>query len=347
MIEIYPENLKEQLQDTQKNCYLIFGKDEFLLQKSINDIKKVINTKKNFEYFFYKISSYTNLDEINCFIQSTNLFLEKKILFLKVSEKITQEKILEKKTIKLINLLYPKLFIVMFGKILTQKQKIFLYKNIKTNPIYVNCSILKKNRLLEWITHKTKKFNINLSAKSTEFLSLFYQDNLLTLNQIFNHLSLSYQKKKYSLIKIEKIIYYIVDFTYHHLINMLLIGNLKHGLKILKKLQKKNYEISTTIYHIQEKLLLLLKLKNKNFKKNKIQIKLLQYQTQETNHFLINLALKRLSTKTLEFSIHLISESEFYLKKNFIHKAWEKLELLTISICNNTPFTQLFYEYKF
>lgn len=334
MIYYNLKKLKNNLLNNSKNIFLIFGEEYFLIKKSLNQIIKLAKLKKFNESHFFNITNKTNWNTIYQNAQNISLFSKKKILILKLIENNNNNSL--KKIKKLINLKKSNLLIILIGKkINTIKNNTYLYQKIRKNGIYINCSSLEKHQLFNWIKKKAKKMSIHLEEKSNKLLCCYYERNLFALNQILKNLIILYPDKIFSFKRIKKFINNTANFGPYNWIKSVFFGKTKYSLFILKKLKKNNFELSILLNIIQKELILILKIKKNKIKT--IQNQLIYYKIWKIRQPEIKSILHRLSINNIQLSINLISKIELDLKKNYSKKIWNKLEMLTIFLCDEIP----------
>ncbi|CAL4322916.1 DNA polymerase III subunit delta [Buchnera aphidicola (Periphyllus testudinaceus)] len=250
-----------------KSCYIIYGKEYFLIQKykeiilkklKKNNIKNFINIEinvdKNWEEFFYKC-------------KKRNFFYKKKIIILKININNINNNILKK--------IHKNKFIINFNIIIiilkeSNYKKIINYnlkKKIFKNQLLIPCFNFKKYEFFQWITTYLK--NNTIDEKSKNFLYKRYKNDILLLNQNLDFLSLSLLNKKITIKKIKKILIHDKVYTIFEWMNYLLLGKNKKSLLILHILYKIKTAPLIIVRFLENKIVNLILLKKK--KKNKIE----------------------------------------------------------------------------
>ncbi|WP_348666167.1 DNA polymerase III subunit delta [Arsenophonus symbiont of Ornithomya chloropus] len=334
MIKIYPEELDFYL--TQKNlpsCFFVFGNDSLLLQESLDRIYKIAKLKGFTERYSHLVELKSDWDHIYYFVQSLNLFEQRKILFLTLCKNCSNI-IISQKLLKLTKLLHSNVLLVLSGNKFTKKQENSQwFKKINQNSIYINCLTPKQQKLPQWITKRAKKNSLTLNKEANQMLCYYYDGNLLTIHHILNQLSILYPNSHLTVSHVITAINNIVNFTAYHWINAMFSGEIKKSWYILKQLQKEKYEETILLRTIQRELILILKLKEQT--KNKK-----EFIKPSNNEFFLKMyhpliisVINRLSLKQLQLAINLITKAELYLKKNNEKSIWSKLEILSILLC--------------
>ncbi|WMY95145.1 MAG: DNA polymerase III subunit delta [Arsenophonus sp.] len=332
MIKIYPEELELYFIKNLPPCFFVVGNDALLLQESLDKIYQIAELQGFTERHTYFLELNSDLNRIYYFIQSTNLFGQKKILTLKLSKNYSNITI-SQKILKLTELLHADLLLVLYSKtLIKKKENSQWFKKINKNSIYINCQTPTHKKLPQWITKRAKNISLTLNKEANQMLCYYYDGNLFTIHQILNQLSILYPNSHLTVSHIKTAINITANFTVYHWIDAILLGEIKRSWHILQQLQKEKYEEAILLRTIQRELIFLLKLKenikNQELKKssnNEIFFKM--------HHPLRISVINRLSLRQLQLAIHVITKAELYLKKNNDKSIWSKLEILSILLC--------------
>ncbi|NIG99255.1 MAG: DNA polymerase III subunit delta [Buchnera aphidicola (Periphyllus acericola)] len=259
-------NIKEiidKINKKNKFCYIIYGKESFLIEKykeiiltnlkkkKINKIKIIeINKNKDWKNFFY-------------YSKKKSFLYEKKIIILKINIKNINNEIIKnfkKKYITKINII----IIILKQSNYTNIIKINSKKKFFNKQLLIPCFNFKKYEFFQWIQENINHKIIDMKLKN--FLYNKYKNNFLLLNQNLNIISLIF-KKKITLKKLKKVLIYDKIYTIFEWINFLLLGNVKKCLLVLKSLNKSKIHPLIIVKHLENKLIILILLKK--IKKNK------------------------------------------------------------------------------
>ncbi|NIH41275.1 MAG: DNA polymerase III subunit delta [Buchnera aphidicola (Periphyllus aceris)] len=260
-------NIKEIIETINKKnkvCYIIYGKEYFLIEKykeiiltnlkkkKINNIKTIeINKNTDWKNFFY-------------YSQKKSFLYKKKIIILKINIKNIHHEIIQnfkkKKCISKINII----IIILKESNYTNIIKINSKKKFFNKQLLIPCFNFKKYEFFQWIQENISNKIIDIKLKN--FLYNKYKNNFLLLNQNLNIISLIF-KKKITLKKLKKVLIYDKIYTIFEWINFLLLGKTKKCLLILKSLNKSKIHPLIIVKHLENKLIILILLKK--IKKNK------------------------------------------------------------------------------
>ncbi|CAL4322838.1 DNA polymerase III subunit delta [Buchnera aphidicola] len=260
-------NLKKIIIDLKKitrSCYIIYGSEEFLIEKfqeiilenlkkkNIKNHKNInIDKEKNWNQFFYEC-------------KKKDFFYTKKIIILKIKLKKIQEKILKKikknKKILKLNIIIIILYKINYRNILN----ITFNKSFPKNKISISCFPLKKKNYFDWI--KNYLLNNTISENAQKYLYKKFQKDFFLLNKHLDILSLTFPKKKITKKKIKKIIFEKDTKNVFQWINYLLLGKNKKSILSLSSLHQKNVSPLYLIRHLEIQINILVLLKKKKEK---------------------------------------------------------------------------------
>jgi DNA polymerase-3 subunit delta len=261
-------NLKKIIYDIQKNdklCYIIYGVEEFLIEKFKEIILEKFNQEKINIYINITINQEKDWEDFFYESKKKNFFFQKKIIILNISIKKINKKILKKikknKKIFIINII-----IVILKKLNYKKILNIAFKNsFPKKKILIPCFKFKKKNYLDWIKSYFKKKQIDYSAQ--KYLYKKFNTDILSLNKNLDVLSLIYPKKKITKKKIKKIIFQKDEKNIFQWINALFLGKKKKSILILYCLYKKKYSPLYLIKYLETQINTLILLKKEKYNK--------------------------------------------------------------------------------
>ncbi|WMY96299.1 MAG: DNA polymerase III subunit delta [Arsenophonus sp.] len=332
MININPEEIDLYLMQNFPSYFFVFGNDHLLLQESLDKIYKIAELYGFTERYAHLLEPNSDWDNIYYFVQSLNLFRQKKILFLTLSKNCSNISI-SHKLLKLTQLLHSDVLLILSGNKLTKQQENSeWFKKINQNSIYINCLTPTPQTLPQWITKRAKKISLTLNKEANQILCYYYDGNLLNIYQTLKQLSILYPNGNLTVSHVKKVINNAFHFTAYHWIDAMFLGKTKRSWYILKQLQREKYEETILLRTIQRELIILLKLKEKT--KNKEYTKSFDNKFFfKVHHPMIISVINRLSLRQLQIAINLITQAELHFKKNHNISIWPKLEILSILLC--------------
>lgn len=332
MLIIYPEKLNFYLLKKIYSCYLLLGNEIILLQESINQIIKINKKYKLLEKHSFLLKKNSDWKKIFLTCQEQTLFSNKKILFIT----ITSNLILSYKNkflYKLNNLLIKNItLIINCDESISQNQQLKFFNTLKIEGIIINCTILNKRRLSEWINFKLYLKKITINEDSKKILIQYYYGNLIELTNILNIIFLLYPNQYVDCHQLKNIIYDSSNFSIFQWIDAILKGNKEKSLRILKQLFLNNFNPLYLIRMLQNNLIVLFSMKRHN-NTNNINF-LHSNKIWEKRHSVFIYACTTNNEEKIYKIIKLITYIELSIKRNIQIDVWNKLKNLSLILSN-------------
>ncbi len=332
MIRLYPEQLRSQLNEGLRGCYLLWGNEPLLLQESQDSIRKVAEQHGFLEHFTFTLDNHTDWDEIFSLCQSLSLFASRQSLTLLLPENGPNTVMAEQLT-KLSALLHADILLILRGHKLTKAQENSpWFKVIGQNGVYVSCLPPEQHRLPHWVAQRAKNMGLFLEDEANQLLCYCYEGNLLALAQALERLSLLYPDNQLTLLRVEEAVNDAAHFSPYQWVDALLAGKIKRAWHILKQLRQEDTETVILLRTIQRELILLLTLKRQHTTRP---LKALfdQHKVWQNRRSLLSDALQRLSQQELQSAIHLLTQMELRVKQDYSQSIWADLETLSMLLC--------------
>ncbi|WMC19109.1 MAG: DNA polymerase III subunit delta [Enterobacteriaceae bacterium PSpicST1] len=325
-------NIKKIIKEFNKDKLKIFlfnGNDIFLINENKKIIKKIFN---NNDYININIKNNNiNWNKIILLCKKSNLFMDKKILFLEFDNNNINYKIF-KYIFKIFKKFYQKIIIVLIGLYITKLLKNFLINNnIYNSIININCS---KKIFNNWLNSCIIKMKFNFDLNFINLIFNYFYKNFIELSQFLDLLLLIYPNNNINITNIKKIIYNTYYFTFSNFIENLLIGNINNSLNILKKIRKKKIKPILLLSILQNELIIIIKIKFYN--NNKILYKNLNIKQKINFKFILyNKIVKRLSYYDFNNIFLILVKIDNLIKiNNKINiLIWNEIKNLLILIC--------------
>ncbi|WMC18903.1 MAG: DNA polymerase III subunit delta [Enterobacteriaceae bacterium PSpicST2] len=325
-------NIKKIIKEFNKDKLKIFlfnGNDIFLINENKKIIKKIFN---NNDYININIKNNNiNWNKIILLCKKSNLFMDKKILFLEFDNNNINYKIF-KYIFKIFKKFYQKIIIVLIGLYITKLLKNFLINNnIYNSIININCS---KKIFNNWLNSCIIKMKFNFDLNFINLIFNYFYKNFIELSQFLDLLLLIYPNNNFNITNIKKIIYNTYYFTFSNFIENLLIGNINNSLNILKKIRKKKIKPILLLSILQNELIIIIKIKFYN--NNKILYKNLNIKQKINFKFILyNKIVKRLSYYDFNNIFLILVKIDNLIKiNNKINiLIWNEIKNLLILIC--------------
>ncbi|WWO97368.1 MAG: DNA polymerase III subunit delta [Candidatus Dasytiphilus stammeri] len=324
MVKVYSEQLELYLEQNpfRYRCYILAGKDPFLLKESEEIIRKHARKLGLYEYCNVILNIKTDWNELLNNFKKQSLFATTRILRLILSNK-SSHPLWKEKLFYLIELLPLYLNIILI--IVTKKIFDLDFKS----SVLVYCSTPEVSQLPRWISKRAEKMGLKIERDALNWISYNYERNLLALVQILEMLTLFLPNGIVTLSRIVNIVNDMAHFENIHWVEAVFTGDSDRALHIIHQLRKQGNEISSLCYVLQYHLMILLQLKMST---TTIQVLFNQYRIIYKRQLLFNKALQRLNIHQIQKSIGLLVEIEVSLKNSHkqIPLLWIRLENLSL-----------------
>ncbi|WWO95328.1 MAG: DNA polymerase III subunit delta [Candidatus Dasytiphilus stammeri] len=326
MIRVYSEQLDVYLEKNsfRYRCYILAGKDPFLLKESEEIIRKHARKLGFYEYCNIIFNIKTDLNELLNNVKKQSLFATKRILKLILSDKKQFSSLWEEKLFSVIELDLNIILII----IITKPPNWFALLNLS---VLVDCSTPKISHFPKWICKRAEKIGLKIEKDALKWICYNYERNLLALVQILEILALFFSDGIITLSRIQNIVNDMAHFNHFHWLEAVFTGDSDRAFHILRQLRKQGNEISSLCYVLQIHLMTILQLKMST---TPLKIIFDQYQIiyNNTRQLLFNKALQRLNTNQIQKSLCLLAEIEVSLKESHEERSllWLRLENLSL-----------------
>ncbi|URQ61848.1 DNA polymerase III subunit delta [Pantoea alhagi] len=333
MIRIYPEQLRTQLHEGLRACYLLMGNEPLLLQESHDVIKASAQQQGFIEHFSVALDNQTDWDSVfgNC--QAMSLFASRQTLTLTLPEN-GPNAAMASQLEKLSTLLHDDILPIIIGNRLTKAQENSAwFKSLSAQAVLVPCATPEHAQLPRWVAARAKSMQLDLDEAACQLLCYCYEGNLLALAQALERLSLLWPDGKLTLPRVEQAVSDAAHFTPFHWVDALLAGKSKRALHILRQLAAEESEPVILIRTLQRELLLLLTLQRQQ---SNVPLRTLfdQHRVWQNRRALFSEALQRLTLMQIRQAIQLLTRLEITLKQDYGQRLWPEIETLSLLLCN-------------
>lgn len=332
MIRIYPEQLAAQLREGLRACYLLSGNEPLLLQESQDLIRQTAQHQQFTEHYTFTLDPHTDWDTIFSLCQAMSLFASRQTLLLAFPENGPTAPIGDQ-LVKLAGLLHQDILLILRGPRLTKAQENSAwFKALSNNGAMVSCQTPEQAQLPRWVAQRAKAMQLELDDAANQLLCYCYEGNLLALSQALERLSLLHPDGKLTLPRAEQAVNDAAHFSPFHWLDALLAGKSKRAWHILQQLQQEDIEPVILLRTLQRELLLLLNLQHR-MAATPLRTLFDQQKVWQNRRNLITQALQRLSGQQLQQAVHLLTQIEITLKKDYGQSIWSELETLSMLLC--------------
>ena len=248
-MQIYYNQLSQQLQENLKPIYIITGND---IYQEESCVQKIIVTAHKANFIEHEIFYVENFFDWNNYeLESLNLslFSEKKITELRFLTK-TVSSIAEKKIFDYIeNFDKNKILIFRLPELKsTDYKKKYLYKKNNNVGIIRIFPFTKKN-MIEEIKLSSKKVNLKVNDECINFIADIYEGNMLAANQAIVRLSLMINhNEEINLNFLSNSLSKDVYFEANSLVDYSIIENIEKIQTCINFLRENNYPVQYIIW---------------------------------------------------------------------------------------------------
>lgn len=353
MLFLFPEQLKEHLQESLHPCYLLLGKDQLLLQESQEYICAKAQAMHFSKHYSFNLDENTEWDAIFSIYRSHNLFESNKTILLKLHDKVKNAEI-SKNLSKLSLLMQHNKDILLIlrssNKLTSTDEKSIWFKNLSNNAVMVNCATPEQIHMQRWVIERSKYMKLSIDKTTCKLLCYCYEGNLLALAQTLKKLSLIYTDGNLTLQRVKAVVINntAAYFTPFHWMDAALLGKSKRAIYILQQLRLVDSKPVILLRSSQSTVLLLINIKYKMIKGIPINKLFDKYQVWYKRRIILKNALNRINIMQLKQAVLLMTKIELLLKQEHNFQVWSYLSALSLLLCGKSlPATILNDCYQF
>ncbi|XBC44239.1 MAG: DNA polymerase III subunit delta [Buchnera aphidicola (Schlechtendalia peitan)] len=328
---INPEQLFLSFFNNLQPYYIIIGNNEFFIHESEKIIFSIAQKYGFSKTEIIKIKYHIKYDLMPNFFKK-RMFFKKKIVILDLSNTMLTESV-QKKLSNLSDSINSDILLIIKKN---KKEHILddiWFKIFKLKGTIIYCHTLLDEKINIWIKNKIHNLKINICENAKNVLIKFYQGNIISLCNLLNVLALTWPNTKINKENILSIINDEAIFTLQEWIDTILIGDFKKSIRILNIFIVQNYNQIILIRYLQNYLLIILTIKNKEINNINCVLKTIK-MSQSRYEFLKNIARKK-SFKNMHESIQLLTKIEISIKKSYRKSIWNQLKILSHMISQN------------
>lgn len=241
-------------------CYLLFGQEPMLLEESLLFIRQNTKERGFNERLRFDIDNHFDWRVLFNELQSQSLFSKQRLLECHLANLAGIDDPLLK-LVALANKTPNDIVLVLLTKKISQSQKKSKwFKAVEKQGIIVGHYELKPQELQAWLTKKMQQLDIVPKPELVQILLFYNEGNLLAIWQELQKIKLSYTDKNIDVIDYQTHVEQQSQYAPYHLINAVLLGNVKQTLKIYEVLKHNGIEPLYLINTLNNELNLLSKI---------------------------------------------------------------------------------------
>lgn len=259
-MKITPEQIKTQLTKNISPVYFAFGKEQLLIEKTVDNIKNILSAKNFNEKIRFYVEAKFNWTEVFQENYNNSLFASNKIIEIRINKaNINKE---DTKAIQeILKNLQENIVIIIVANALTMAQKNSAwFADINAKGVIIEHWEIPSYKLSHWIATNIKEAGLTADKEIIESIAYATEGNLLASMQEINKLKLAYPDGKIAKEQYLQQIYAQYDYSVFGLIDKALIGDVKQINKIFNSLLQKGVVMLIIVNLLYKELKSLLKM---------------------------------------------------------------------------------------
>lgn len=246
-------------------CFILAGQDSVQIQENIDQYYQYLEKTHQFiKTQKYEIDRYFDWAAFLDQLKQVELFPQKTLYILRVSSS-NFSAAQQKHLMEMLPLFHldRAAFIFIFEKIEKAIERSSWFQAFNEQSYYLTIWPLEGNSLVTWFKQKLQKYNLTISPEALQFLLEQMAQNTLALQQSIEQFALIYSEGKHLEIKdITQYIHKHSIYTIFDWMELLLQGNAKFIIDILKYLKEESTEATLILWAIAKVTRILAELHN-------------------------------------------------------------------------------------
>lgn len=336
-MRIYPEQLAQQLQQSLRQTYLVFGSDPLLKQESLESIASSAKSQGFEERHRFQVDNQLNWQEIYDCCQALSLFSSRQIIEITLPENgLTSTQATSLKDVE--PLLHPDIVLVLCGERLNKKQESAKWFTAFANSgLYIVCNTPDTRQFPRFIEGRCKQLKLKPDHESVMLLAQWYEGNLLALSQSLMKLQLLYPDGNLTLPRLQDALSRHNHFTPFQLIDALIEGKANRAIRVLRQLQAEGTEATLLLRIIQKELIQLYKMQELGRQGMSLGKIFDHYKVWQNRRPMLTSAFNRLPLTKIQQLLIALANIETMVKTDYDSDPWPHLTQLCSDICTHAP----------
>ncbi|MCC2615810.1 DNA polymerase III subunit delta [Aestuariibacter halophilus] len=247
-MQVYPNRLSSQLQQSLANHYLVFGDEPQQKIDALDQIRHAARQQGFDERQSLLADNQFEWRELLDATQTMSLFASRQLIELELpSGKPGTEgaKILT----ELAQQPNADVLLVIHGaKIGKDVQNSKWFKTLDKNGVYVPCYPLEGKSLQQWITQHMRDHGFSPTPEQVSLVADFCEGNLLAARQEIDKLALLYPDRQLSMDAMQQAMVDQSRYNVFQLIDVLLSGDAQRSIKMLHRLENEGLEPTIVLW---------------------------------------------------------------------------------------------------
>lgn len=247
-MKISPDNLSKSLLKELLPCYLISGDEPLLIQESLDLIRSTAEKEGFTSRDLYDQTQSLDWNEIINSCKSLSLFSEKKIIEIRLNS-LRLGRDGSKSIIELIEEINDEVMVIIsapkLDKTATSTKWLQL---IQKKGGFVQIWPLKDREIINWLRSRMRLVDLNANQQVIEMMSERVEGNLLAASQAIKKLQLYLGRGDVNETDIQRVVSDHSRYDVYQLVDSILKGNIKLGLKILHVVRREGTDAVVVIW---------------------------------------------------------------------------------------------------
>jgi len=256
-MKISPDNLSSSLSKKLLPCCLISGDEPLLIQESLNLIRSAAEKEGFMTRELYDQTQSLDWNEIINSCKSLSLFSEKKLIEIRLNS-LRLGRDGSKSIIELIEEINDDVMVIITAPKLDKAATSAKWPQlIQKEGGFVQVWPLKGEEILNWLKHRMRLADLFADQQVIGMMSERVEGNLLAASQAIEKLQLYLGKGEVNEMDIQRVVSDHSRYDVYQLVDSILKGNIKLGLKILYVIEKEGIDAVVVIWALIKELRML------------------------------------------------------------------------------------------
>lgn len=330
-MQIKQQSLLPYLQRKLSPVYWLIGQDNYLIEDSLNVIKRQIKLQHDCDEKMYSIQSASEWQQIIEEANNYSLFNDTTIINI-VYDKKTLDASGKKTIANYLKSINSHCFIIIRSPSLPVKQLQTFVNN--EYFLLVVAYPLGDQAMKHWISNELKKKSLLFESQIPELIQQYTQGNMLACAQVIEKLSLAYDMN--STITSTQVLEHAYNQCEHSLFDLIeacLRGQADKSIQILREVASNKTEATLVLWMITQEARTLLQLVFFLNQGVDLQTACSQLKIWSQRVALYQMSTKRLNQKTLEQLLRGCQFVDELIKSNLNTQTWNAIEQLALGLC--------------
>lgn len=252
-MKLKPEQLSQHLQQGLQPAYLVSGDEPLIVQECCDQIRAVAREQEFFERDLFHADGNFDWGQINAASQSMSLFAEKRIIEIRVSNKLNDQG--RKALIEATERPEPdNLLLIVLPKLDSSSTKAKWFKTLESQVCHIQIWPLERSRLPQWIKQRLSALGFDIEPEAMQLLADKVDGNLLAAKQELEKLALLSDQPTITTDLVLQAVLDSARYTPFDLSDACLLGETARAIKVLNGLEGEGIESPIVLWALSREL---------------------------------------------------------------------------------------------